>query len=84
MSIVEFRRLSSDPREAAVKVKDMIDLLSEDSAASRVEGVSAWRKNPLNMLYQSISREALEQGRPVEQMLTSRRAANKDVFTLEL
>jgi len=61
MGIVEFRRLSSDPKEAIEKVLNTLDLLEETDYEDRIRGIQAWRKSPLNNLYISLVQEALSE-----------------------
>ncbi|MCG2687734.1 hypothetical protein L6260_02935 [Candidatus Parcubacteria bacterium] len=73
MSIVEFRRLSSDPKEAIQKILNTLELLEEDDYEQRVKGIMALRKSPLQNLYISLVQEALLQGIPVADVATARR-----------
>ncbi|MBU0613908.1 hypothetical protein KJ766_01315, partial [Patescibacteria group bacterium] len=73
MNTTEFRRLSSDPMAAAQKILDKIDLLEDSSYEDRISGVKAWRRNPVNGLYLSMMREALEKGIAVAEVATIRR-----------
>lgn len=65
MTAVEFRRLSSDPKEAVMKIKDRLDLLEEQGVGQKIAGIKAWRNSPINRLYLSLARAALLSGRPV-------------------
>ena len=42
ITLVDFRRLSRDPSEAAMKIKDKIDLLTGESFEKRSAGIAAW------------------------------------------
>lgn len=66
MDTVSFRRLSSDPDEAILKIKDKIELLEADSYAKRLNGIKAWQQSPLNQLYLQVLRESLTRGLPVK------------------
>lgn len=83
MNPVDFRRLASDPIEAATKLQDKVDLLGQESYEKRVEGVKAWRESPLNQMYVAMSREALLTGKNVAQVAEQWKAAGKDGLTAE-
>jgi hypothetical protein len=82
MGIVEFRRLSSDPMEAARKVLGLLDLLESDDYEQRVRGVQAWRKSPLQNLYISLTQESLLRSMAITDIASSRR--NKGEMTLSI
>ncbi|HLD18165.1 MAG TPA: hypothetical protein VJB99_03785 [Patescibacteria group bacterium] len=66
MTLTEFRRLSGDPAEASLKVKDKIDLLSEEGYQKRVEAVQAWRASPLYTAYRRVVERSLSEGVSLE------------------
>ncbi|HSD12922.1 MAG TPA: hypothetical protein VLC10_05165 [Patescibacteria group bacterium] len=69
MSLKDFRRLSRDPREATLKLKDKIDLLEEQSFDMKTQGIKAWQDSEVNKLYLDILRSSLE-GKPVTDVIT--------------
>ena len=75
----EFRRLSRDPHEAVIKIKDKIGLLEEQGIGQKILGVKAWRSSPVNTLYLEINRQALLSGRMVE-VICNEREKNNQVF----
>lgn len=78
MSIAEFRRMSSDPHEAANKILNILELLEENDYEERVKGVRAWRKNPINALYLQIVHDALEHEMSVADSAAKLRNAGED------
>ncbi|HTM69017.1 MAG TPA: hypothetical protein VL426_07030 [Candidatus Binatia bacterium] len=68
MTIKDFRRLSKDPREATLKLKDKIDLLEEQSFDVKTQGIRAWQDSEVNKLYLDILRKSLE-GKPVTEVI---------------
>ncbi len=66
MNTVSFRRLSSDPDEAVLKIRDKIELLEADSYAKRLKGIKAWQQSPLYKLYLQVMRESLVRGLQVK------------------
>ncbi|MEK7614950.1 MAG: hypothetical protein AAB431_01040 [Patescibacteria group bacterium] len=71
MSLTDFRRLSSEPAQAAQRIHDMIDLLEEQGYAKRVAGIHAFRTSQLEQLYLSITQDALLSGKGVDEILDS-------------
>ena len=78
LSPIEFRRLSSDPAESAVKLENMLSALEETSYEEKVKGIKAWHQSPMNQLYIAMAEEALSQGISVPEVSTRRRAAGKE------
>jgi hypothetical protein len=78
LSVAQFRRFSSDPKEGVEKILDKLALLESTSYEDRIKGVKAWRSSPLNLLYLSMVREALEQGVSIAEAASARRNAGKE------
>lgn len=74
----EFRRLSSDPKEAALKVLDKLELLESTSYEERIKGVRAWRKSPINALYRQMANEALKKGKSIAEIATEWRNVGRE------
>lgn len=74
MDLTDFRRLSKKPEEAALKIKDKIDLLEEQGYEKRIAAVKAWRTSPINQLYLLLSQEALMNGKGISAVLEERRS----------
>lgn len=68
MGLKDFRRLSRDPREATLKLKDKIDLLEEQSFDMKTQGIRAWQDSEVNKLYLDILRKSLE-GKPITDVI---------------
>lgn len=58
-SLVDFRRLSSSPEEAAARLKQKLINLREESHVLYLDGLSAWRESPLFRDYIGASVDAL-------------------------
>lgn len=71
LRLVDFRRLSKDPREACLKIRDKVDLLAERSFAEKDRGVKAWQDSEVNRLYLDLLRASLE-GTPVPDVIAKR------------
>jgi hypothetical protein len=75
---VEFRRLSSNPAEAAKKVEDLLTALEETSYEEKVKGIKAWRESPMTQLYVQMTEEALSEGISLPEISSRRRSAGKE------
>jgi hypothetical protein len=80
LAVVDFRRLSRDPREANLKIRDKIDLLADRSFAERDRGVKAWQESAVNRLYLDILRLSLE-GKPVPEVIAVREKNGEPTLT---
>ena len=81
-SLEDFRRLSKDPKEAILKIRDKIDLLGEESFTKRSQGIAAWNQSSVYRLYMEMMGEAL-QGKTLEEVMTSRQAGKRPCLTKE-
>ena len=71
LTVADFRRLSKDPREACLKVRDKIDLLADQAFELKTQGIKAWQESAVNKLYLEILRLSLE-GTPVADIIAKR------------
>lgn len=83
MNLVNFRRLSQDPAEAARKIEEKIKFLEEDRYSKKVEGIKAWRSSPINKLYLEIGQEGIIVARGIENAIKAREKCKKDFLTLK-
>lgn len=81
MTIIEFRRLSRDPVEAARKLASRISLLEERGFEKRIAGIKGWRSSPLYRAYLELTQEALSEGVRVEEMARRLREEGRDTLT---
>ena len=84
LMLKDFRRLSKDPREATLKIKDKIDLLDDFGFEIKTQGIKAWQDSEVNKLYLSMLRGSLE-GKPILDVIAELEkkrepALNKDEF----
>jgi hypothetical protein len=78
LTLEQFRRLSSDPKEAAIKIHDKINLLEEQGVGQKIAAIKAWRGSPMNVLYLEMSRAALLAGRMIDD-ISAERATNGEL-----
>lgn len=81
MNLLNFRRLDSDPKEAALKIKEKFKFLEEDSYAQRLAGIKAWRRSPLNNLYLQIGSKSIVEKKAVSQIVEEMMNSGKDYLT---
>lgn len=60
MDLINFRRLSSDPKGAANKINDKINFLEDESYSQRLAGIKAWRESPVNQMYLQAGKESIK------------------------
>jgi hypothetical protein len=70
LTVEDFRRLSRDPREATLKIKDKVDLLEDLGFETKSQGIKAFLESPINRLYLDILRASLE-GKPVPDVIAA-------------
>ncbi len=74
LTLKDFRKLSKEPREATLKVKDKIDLLEDQGFERKTEAIKAWQDSEVNKMYLDILRKSLE-GKPVTEVIAERELA---------
>lgn len=83
MTIVEFRRLSKDPREATLKIRDKIELLKEEGFDRYLAAVRAWQSSLPNRAYLALTREALGSNTTVPALIREKTQATQPTLTLD-
>jgi len=81
MNLVNFRRLGQDPAKIAVKIKEKIRLLEDESYAQRIKGVKAWRSSPVNKLYLLMGQACVSQNKSIDVIIEERKAAGQKYLT---
>ncbi len=83
MDLINFRRLSPNPVDAAMKIKEKINFLEDDGYDKKLEGIKAWRQSPLNKLYLQIGQESISRGKDIGTIIYERQKAGKEYLTQE-
>jgi len=83
MKIEDFRRLSKDPKERVIKIKDKIDLLEEESFDKKMKGVAAWQESPINGLYLNLIQDAFQTGKNIQTIIGEREASGRPTLSWE-
>lgn len=81
MTLVDFRRLSSDPKEAAGKVGEKIDLLGQESLQRRAQGERAWEESESYRQYLALGQASMQKGLPVAQVISQRLESGQETLT---
>lgn len=83
MNPLDFRRLDGNPEEAFAKISQKLIVLENIDYSKMIEGIKAWRQNPINKLYLNIFAQAGNEGKSVDQVIAERKAAGKDYLSKE-
>jgi len=83
LTLSDFRRLSANAAQAAQKIRDKVELVSQEGYDQRIAAIRAWRSSPLCQLYVALSREALIAGKGIAQVLSEKRAAGEETLADE-
>jgi hypothetical protein len=80
MAVKDFRRLSRDPHEATLKIRDKIDLLEDQSFEVKSAGIKAWQDSETNRLYLGMLRSSLE-GKPIIDVIVEKEGKGEPVLS---
>ncbi|MFH1145533.1 MAG: hypothetical protein V1707_01030 [bacterium] len=69
MTLADWRRLSHDPKERAVKILDRLESLKAESWPKMAEGRGAWKLSPVQDAYRAIARQTVATGQQVEAII---------------
>ena len=83
MDLKNFRRLGDQAKEITGKIEKKIEFLADESYKKRVEGIAAWRKSPINMLYLEMGQESISGGKKIEEIISNRKKSNQPVLSKE-
>ncbi|MBI2475533.1 hypothetical protein HYV69_03875 [Candidatus Uhrbacteria bacterium] len=80
IDLERFRRLSQDPTQAVQRIKDMLDLLEEQSYEKRVQGLLSFKDSPLFKLYAGVIQQALVTGNGIDASLGNLKRSEYDAL----
>ncbi|HPT08316.1 MAG TPA: hypothetical protein PLE28_01315 [bacterium] len=83
MNLVNFRRLASNPDEAFLNIKQKLKNLENIDYGKMLEGIKAWRQNPINRLYLKIFSQASNEGMSINQVIEKLKNSGQDYLTYE-
>jgi hypothetical protein len=73
MDLVNFRRLDSDPARRTAKIEEKIALLEKEGIDKKIEGISAWRNNPVSKTYLAMGRESIGSTKSIDDIIKERK-----------
>jgi hypothetical protein len=82
MTLIDFRRLSTDPEVAVDKIFAKIELLTADGYSKRLEGIAAWRMSEVSKFYRLLGQASLNNHQSVEEVIADRLKAEKPTLSL--
>jgi len=83
MDLDDFRRLGVSAREAAGKIQEKIDLLTDESYLKRSEGIAAWKSSPAHMAYLELGIKSMEKGANVTKIIGEWQHKGKPTLTAD-
>lgn len=83
MNVAQFRRFSKDPREAAKKIRSLLETLGQESFERRMEGITTFRASPLQGAYLALVAESFRTSRPVAQVAEEKRKQGENVLSAD-
>jgi hypothetical protein len=83
MDLVNFRRLSNNPKEIFVKIKQKLEILKNIDYGKMLEGVKAWRQSPINKLYLKMFFKASDEGKSIIEVIEELKDSNQEYLTYE-
>jgi hypothetical protein len=81
LTLVDFRRLSKDPVQAATKIHDLVNLLSDQGYDRKIAAIQAWRESPVSQQYVHLSQEALLNGKSIHDLLKEHHNKGEETFS---
>jgi hypothetical protein len=81
LTLIDFRRLSKDPKIAIQKIIDKINLLEEESFRQKIDGIRSWQMSEVYKLYSNIGKMSLIQEKPIKQVMDEMMKQGKPALT---
>ncbi len=82
MTLIEFRRLSSDPFEAIKKIQEDIELISKEGFDRRNEAIAAWHRSEVSKFYRLLGQLAMSEGKSVSSVIEERLISGKPTLSM--
>ncbi len=81
MTLVDFRRLGKDAKDAIGKIVEKIQILEDESFPKRIQAIRAWKESPVNQLYLELGAESMEKKMPILEVISQRQKNGIDTLT---
>jgi hypothetical protein len=72
MDLVNFRRLDLNPLKRITKIEEKIALLEKEGIDKKIEGIRAWRNNPVSKTYLAMGQESIGSGKNIDDIIKER------------
>ncbi|HTX86651.1 MAG TPA: hypothetical protein VMC41_01120 [Candidatus Nanoarchaeia archaeon] len=73
MDLVSFRRLDPSPAARVGKLEEKIALLEKEGIDKKIEGIRAWRLNPVSKTYLAMGQESIGSGKSIDDIIKERK-----------
>lgn len=83
MTLIEFRRLSSDASQAVAKIKEKIEVLSKEGFDRRHEAINAWYQSEVSRFYRLLGQASMSEGKGVDVIISERLLSGKPTLSIE-
>lgn len=83
LTLADWRKLSQNPKEAALKVRDIIKLLGEQSLERRAAGVHGWKQSEPVRLYEALIGESFRTKKSVRDVIDMRTSEKQPTLTVD-
>ncbi|TAL19020.1 hypothetical protein EPN90_04735 [Patescibacteria group bacterium] len=83
LNLVDFRKFSKNPAEAARKIRDKLSLLEAESFARRNRGIEALKESELFQTYAAILAQSVTRGISPDESIAQSAAAGRPTLTIE-
>lgn len=83
INITIFRRLSSNPLEAAQRIMDNINSFGHESILKKAMAVKNWRKSEVYRIYLALGRESIDKNLPINKIIEQKIVAKEKTLTME-
>lgn len=78
MDIINFRRLSKDPKEIQKKIYNRIKLLESEDYEKGLAAITAWRQSPVNKTYLKMVKICFNEGLSISQAIENLKNKNQE------
>lgn len=82
MTLVDFRRLDSDPGKATQRLREKIALLEQQSFGHKAAAIAAWRRSETFQQYAEIAAAAMTEKKSITGIITARQSAGATSLTI--
>jgi hypothetical protein len=83
LDLVNFRRLDADPAGRIAKIEKKIALLEKEGIDKKIEGIKAWRSNPVNKTYLSMGHDSISGGKSIDDIINERKSQGLNYLSRE-